>query len=76
VTVHGPMTKAGSRYLRWILTECIHVHFRTEKESSLTRFYAKLSKKKGASKATIAAASKLLRIIYWVLKEKRPYYYG
>lgn len=28
VTVHGPMTKAGSRYLRWILTECIHVHLR------------------------------------------------
>jgi transposase len=76
VTFHGPITKSGSKYLRWILTECVHVHLRTEKESSLTKFYNRITRKKGTSKAIVATASKLLRIIYWVLKEKRPYYYS
>ena len=74
VTYHGSMTRTGSKYLRWILVECIHAHVRLEKESSLTKFYKDLAKRRGSSKASVAAASKLLRIIYWILKEKRPYY--
>ncbi len=74
VTYHGSMTKTGSKYLRWILVECARSHVRTEKESNLTKFYLHLAKKRGSSKASVATASKLLRIIYWVLKEKRPYY--
>ena len=74
VTYHGPMTRTGSKYLRWILVECIHAHVRLEKESSLTKFYKNLAKRRGSSKAAVAAASKLLRIIYWILKEKRAYY--
>ncbi len=74
VTYHGAITRSGSKYLRWILTECVHSYVRTEKESNLAKFYLDLSKRKGKSKATVASASKLLRIIYWVLKEKRPYY--
>ena len=74
VTYHGSMTRSGSKYLRWILVECVHTHVRTEKESNLTKFYTHLAKKRGSSKAAAASASKLLRIIYWVLKEKRPYY--
>ena len=54
--------------------ECVHTHVRTEKESNLTKFYTNLAKKRGSSKAAVASASKLLRIIYWILKEKRPYY--
>jgi transposase len=74
VTYHGSMTRTGSKYLRWILVECIHAHVRLEKESSLTKFYKDLAKRRGSSKASVAAASKLLRIIYWILKEKRSYY--
>jgi transposase len=74
VTYHGSMTRTGSKYLRWILTECVHSHVRTAKESDLSKFYTRLAKKRGSSKAAAAAASKLLRIIYWVLKENRPYY--
>jgi transposase len=68
------MTRTGSKYLRWILVECIHAHVRLEKESSLTKFYKNLARRRGSSKASVAAASKLLRIIYWILKEKRAYY--
>lgn len=74
VTHHGAITRTGSKYLRWILTECAKAHIRTEKESALTKFYHHLAKKRGASKASVASASKLLRIVYWVLKEKRPYH--
>jgi len=73
VTYHGSITRSGSRYLRWILTECAKAHIRTRRDSQLTRFYTRLAKRRGGSKATVAAASKLLRIVYWVLKEKRPY---
>jgi transposase len=74
VTYHGSMTKNGSKYLRWILVECARSHVRTEKGSNLTKFYLHLAKKRGSSKASVASASKLLRMIYWILKEKRPYY--
>ncbi|MDG7038106.1 MAG: IS110 family transposase [Nitrososphaerota archaeon] len=74
VTYHGRITKQGSRYLRWIVTECAKSHIRTQPDSALTAFYRDLARRRGGSKATVAAASKLLRIIYWVLKEKREYY--
>jgi hypothetical protein len=41
---------------------------------TITSFYKHLVRGKGKSKATIAASNKLLKAIYWTLKEKRPYY--
>jgi len=41
----------GSRYLRWILQECVHAHIRTEKNSNIAQFYYRIAKKKGNSKA-------------------------
>jgi hypothetical protein len=32
------------------------------------------SQRKGNSKAVVAAASKLLKVVYWVMKEKREYH--
>ena len=70
---HGSITKRGSKYLRWIMLECVHVHIRTNKNSNISQFYSRLAKSKGKSKAAVAAASKLLRIVYCVMKEKRNY---
>jgi transposase len=70
---HGSITKTGSEYLRWIMLECLHAHIRNEKNSNVTQFYHRLSKKKGNSKAAVAAASKLVKIVYWIMKEKRTY---
>jgi transposase len=70
ITYHGGITKRGSKYLRWITLECPHVHIRTNKNSrlpkakSITQFYTRLAKIKGNSKAAVAAASKLLKIVY------------
>jgi transposase len=73
ITYHGSITKTGSKYLRWIMLECLHAHIRNEKNSNVTQFYYRISKKKGNSKAAVAAASKLLKIVYWIMKEKRMY---
>jgi len=73
VTYHGSITKTGSKYLRWILLECVHVHIRTNKHSNITRFYERLVNRKGSSIAAVAAAAKLLKVAFWIMKEKREY---
>jgi len=73
-TYHGRIMKAGSPYLRWVLNQCTWVHVRNRPEGGVAMFYARLSKKKGRSKAMVAASAKLLKIVYWVLKEKRSYH--
>ena len=73
ITYHGPITKTGSKYLRWIMFKCVRSHIRTQPESNITKFYYRLLKKKGSAKATVAASSKLLKIVYWIMKEKREY---
>lgn len=55
------------------MVECIRSHIRTQPESNITKFYYRLAKKKGNAKATVAASSKLLKIVYWIMKEKREY---
>jgi transposase len=75
ITYHGSITKRGSKYLRWIMLECARAHIRTNKKSNITQFYARLAKIKGNSKAAVAAASKLLKVVYWVMKEKRKYHH-
>ena len=74
VTYHGHITKTGSRHLRWVLTECARTHIRLNPDSNITRFYLKLMKRKGDSKAIVATSTKLLKIAYWLLKENRPYH--
>ena len=73
-TYHGPITKTGSRYLRWILGQCARVHIRFEPDGTVAQFYARIARKKGDQKAIVAASAKLLKIVYWVLKERRAYH--
>src|SRR5208282_6158466 len=55
ITYHGRITKTGSGYLRWILTECTRTHIRLNPSSNVTKFYARMLKKKGDAKAIVAA---------------------
>jgi transposase len=57
VTYHGKITKTGSKYLRWVLLECVHVHIRTNKHSSITRFYERLARRKGSTKPRTATSA-------------------
>jgi hypothetical protein len=54
--------------------ECTHSHIRAEPDSSIAIFHKRLLKKKGKAKATVAASVKLMKVVYWVMKEKRPYH--
>jgi len=73
-TYHGPIMKTGSAYLRWIMGQCTRVHMRMEPEGTVATFYARIARKKGDQKAIVAASAKLLKIVFWVLKEKRAYH--
>lgn len=70
---HGSITKRGSMTLRWVLTQCVHAHTIHAKDSDITKFYNRIKKKRGTSKAAVAASSKILRVIYWMLKERREF---
>ena len=38
ITHYGKITKTGSKYLRWIMIECIRSHIRNNKKSNIKNF--------------------------------------
>ena len=72
-TYLGRITKRGSPLLRRTLIMCVHSHRVSQPDSNISRIYARISAKKGGSKAAVAAASKMLRVVYRVLTEGREY---
>ena len=70
-TRHGSITKEGSRWLRWIMVECVHTHLKYD--TSITRSYHAIAERKGKSIAKVAAARRLLMCCYSVLRNRQPY---
>jgi len=68
---YGPITKQGSKWLRWILVEISYQVARHNKK--FAKYYIKLRKRKPASVAKIAVARKLTEVIFYMLKNKTPY---
>ena len=68
VTHHGRITKKGDKLVRHMLVEATHTHVRYAPHSKLSQFYQRVKAKRGTSKAAVATASKMLRIIYQMLK--------
>lgn len=64
---HGHITKQGSKWLRWVVSEAIN--HAVIKPGHLQEFYIRLAKKKGNKLAKVAAERKLLEWIYHILKE-------
>jgi transposase len=73
VEYRGPITKQGNKFIRWILVEAAHIAVR--KDPALKEFYQRIRYKKGAHKATVAVARKLLTYVYHILKRQEPYRY-
>ena len=73
-THHGGITREGSRWLRWALTQAVHVHLRHE--TNLTRFYRRLAGTKPKQVAIMATAHKMLKVVYWMLRNNEPYHPG
>jgi transposase len=69
---YGSITKEGSRWLRWIMVECVHTHLKYD--TSITRAYHAIAERKGKRIAKVAAARRLLMCCYSVLKNRKPYH--
>ncbi len=70
-THYGHISKDGPSILRWVLT--IAAQGAIKKPGKLQRFYKRLSKRKGGSKAIVATARKLLIIMYHMLMNHQEY---
>jgi transposase len=68
----GHITKQGSPWLRWILVEiCQKAGAR---DDFLGDYYRRLERTKGKGAAKVATARKLLKAIYFMLKENKPFH--
>jgi transposase len=73
-TYHGSITKQGNKWLRWGIIEASQ---RARASSPyLAAYHARIKSRRCASDATLALSRKMLKIVYCVWKEKRPYYEG
>lgn len=70
---HGRMTRRGNGMVRWILAEAVHSHCRYAGETPLTLRYHRLRKRMPAGKATMACASKMLSIMFFMVRDGIDY---
>jgi len=69
---HPTPSKTRSAMLNWIMVQCTRVHVRSC-DSSITRFYTELAMRRGEKVAIVAAARKLMRAMYIMLKEEKTF---
>jgi transposase len=67
----GPITKQGSKYLRWILVEAVYNAVRGSKR--FRSKYESVVARRGKNKARTAVAAMMLRSIHWMLVHKEPF---
>ena len=65
-------SKMGSAFLNWIMIQCTRSHVRTC-ESAITKHYNEVRKRRDENVAIVAAARKLMRAMYMMLKENQPF---
>lgn len=70
--IHGSLNINRRKHLRWILVETVW-HF-IKSDSRWSRLYETLAKQKGFGTAKVIMARHMLKVIYHVLKERRPFY--
>jgi transposase len=72
--VHGPLNVNRRKNLQWILIEVVYHFIKACPEKS--QRYESIVARKGVNTAKVALAREMLKIIYHVLKEKRPFYHN
>jgi len=71
IVKRGGITKQGRKLMRWTLDLCVLVHLKCD--TKLTRYWKRAAKLKGKKVATTAAARKMLKVMYWMLKRREVY---
>ena len=69
---HSTPNRTRSVMLNWIMIQCTRVHVRWC-DSSITKFYVELAKRRGEKVAIVAAARKLMRAMYIMLREEKTF---
>jgi RNA:NAD 2'-phosphotransferase (TPT1/KptA family) len=69
---HATQSKTRSALLNWIMVQCTRVHVRSC-DSAITAFYNELAKRRGEKVAIVAAARKLMRTMYVMLREEKAF---
>lgn len=72
-TIHGRITKQGSRWLRWVMIEAAYHQERCKRIPGFGSYYNSLKKRKNAKTAAVATARKLLAVVWRLLKDNRPF---
>jgi len=72
-TYHGRIIKQGNKYLRYAMIEAVWPAL--SKCMDLEKVYNRVYSRRGSNSAKVAAARRLLTIVYRVLKENREYRY-
>src|SRR6266705_1565428 len=72
-TRHGSIPQGANRWVRGALVSAIPSHVRWAPTSPVTRAYAQLTARLGWRVARVAAARKLLRIVYIMLRHGEPW---
>lgn len=71
---HGALMVNCRKNLQWILLEIVF-HFIKATPKGQAR-YEEIKNRKGSNTAKVVMARQMLKIVYHVLKEQRPYYYN
>lgn len=69
----GPLNTNRRKYLQWILLETVW-HFIRKQPDKLFKHQI-IAKRKNENTAKVSIARDMLKVIYHILKEKRPFYY-
>jgi transposase len=70
---NGSITRCGSGILRWAIIEAAQTAVRYD--AKFCEFYARVKARRGGSKAIVAVANKMLKIV-WVMLVRREVYGG
>lgn len=73
ITRHGRITKTGSKWLRYIMTEVAHHQVLCKRKPGFGSYYLKLKERKGSGTAAVATARKLLAVVWRLLKDNREF---
>ena len=67
-TSHGPVPKGANRWVRGALVSAVATHAKRAPSSPITKSYDTLKQRLGWRKARVAAARKLARVVYQMLR--------
>lgn len=70
---HGRITKQGSRWLRWTMTEIAQRQLICKRIPGFGWYYQRIKQRKGSGAAAVATARKLLAVVWRILKDNRSF---